>query len=671
MNRVGFIGCVLCLAGVWLAFLGSMEAVFAEYPVTFQDALGRSVRIEAMPSRVVSVSPSVTEVLIALGAEDLLEGVTYHDAKVPGVKTPAPVGGFLRPSLKTIQACKPDLVLGSPLQEKHLASLRDAGVKVAFVEAKSLAGSYENIGLLGRVVGREAEAEGIVKSIQDRIDGIQQKVSRIPRDQRRRVMRLMGRDRIMAPGDDSFQNDMIRAAGGIPPCLGKAGDVVPVDLEAWKAFDAQVLYGCGMDRGASAEWLDRPGWRDVEAVRKGRIYSFPCELTCRAATHTGEFVAWLASRIYPEAFARKENQVYEEKILDQRPISVPLAYVREARIVRCRIHDFFSKTLILDFTEPQRVLSTLEGERQGIVSVGNHFSPPPCWALGHALGLEVLRKRIYHVIDREVKTASFLFTGADMDNLSVQVERFQDMSVTALVTAGVESNAVRMSRDTGRFYELGTINILLLTNTQLTPRAMSRAVISATEAKTAALQDLDIRSRERPLIHQATGTGTDNILVVEGRGPRIDNAGGHSKMGELMARAVYRGVQEAVFLQNGLRRERPVISRLDERGISPYALVAACPWAGDVRASRLERLEQVLLDPHYAAFVASALAVSDDAERGLIQDLTLFRAQCGLVAESLAGRPVEPLQDLVTAELPEPLALALNALLNGIAEEGK
>jgi len=59
------------------------------------------------------------------------------------------------------------------------------------------------------------------------------------------------------------------------------------------------------------------------------------------------------------------------------------------------------------------------------------------------------------------------------------------MEILALVTAGVKSNAVRMSKDTGRYYEPGTINIILLPNMKLTSRAMTRAIISATEAKTA------------------------------------------------------------------------------------------------------------------------------------------------------------------------------------------
>ena len=93
-----------------------------------------------------------------------------------------------------------------------------------------------------------------------------------------------------------------------------------------------------------------------------------------------------------------------------------------------------------------------------------------------------------------------------------------------------------MAEDIGSWYEPGTINMILLTNMRLTPRGMQRAIISATEAKTAALQDLDIRSSYTPMVNPATGTGTDNIIVVQGAGTRIDNAGGHSKMGELIAR---------------------------------------------------------------------------------------------------------------------------------------
>ncbi|MEA1991132.1 MAG: adenosylcobinamide amidohydrolase [Thermodesulfobacteriota bacterium] len=297
-------------------------------------------------------------------------------------------------------------------------------------------------------------------------------------------------------------------------------------------FNPQVIYGCGGDRETAKKLFDRPGWKDVEAVRNDKIFFFPCDLTCRASTRAGYFVSWLSAGIYEDEFSKKEEQVLKDQAFRSRKLDLDLDYVKDVRISYSTIHDFSNKTLIIDFTKPLSLVSTLEGERRGIKSIDNHYSSPPCWGIGHNLGLKEIRKRVYEVIGKSEDTAGFLFTGADMDNLAIKKESFREMEVYALVTAGVKSNAVRMSADEGRFYEPGTINIIILPNMKLSRRAMTRAIITATEAKTAALQDLDIRSSYTPRIHQATGTGTDNIIVVEGEGIQVDNSGGHSKMGE-------------------------------------------------------------------------------------------------------------------------------------------
>jgi hypothetical protein len=255
-----------------------------------------------------------------------------------------------------------------------------------------------------------------------------------------------------------------------------------------------------------------------------------------------------------------------------------------------------------------------------------------------------------------------------MDNLAIRTESFKDMKVTALVTAGVISNALRMSKDQGAYYEPGTINVILLANMRLSPRAMSRAVISATEAKSAALQDMDIRSSSSGAFHQATGTGTDNVLVVEGRGPAIDLAGGHTRMGELIARAVYHGVKEAVYLQNGLVGPRHVFQRLKERGVTLFGLISKATCDCGIKAGEMAvGLETLLLDPRYASFVECAMSLSDDYERGLIRDLEAFHSWGRSVAGEIAGRPVPELKDFIEEEgIPEVLRYALNVLANGL-----
>jgi len=141
-----------------------------------------------------------------------------------------------------------------------------------------------------------------------------------------------------------------------------------------------------------------------------------------------------------------------------------------------------------------------------------------------------------------------------MNNLAVCEKSYQDRIVCCLATGGV-GNALRSGVDGANWVEqdgkfgnvLGTINIILLTNVTLTDGAMARAIITATEAKTAALQDMDARSSVSPE-NQATGTGTDNMIVVSGNwcGKPIRSTGGHTKMGELIGVSTKIAVAEAI-----------------------------------------------------------------------------------------------------------------------------
>jgi len=637
------------------------------YPLEFTDSGGNIITIDKKPERIISLVPSITEIIFKIGAGDSVKAVTYHDTYPGEASSKEIVGGFFSPSLNKIEEMQPDIIFCSRIQQPLKNKFEYGKCKLINLETDSIADSFKNINLLGKIFNKEKNAADIVDEIKNRLKVIKKKITKIHKSKRKRVLRLMGRDPIMTPGDDSFQNEMIRAAGGISPVLDKKGNTV-ITKEEWMKFNPQVIYGCGGDRETAKKFFNRPGWKDVDAVKNGKIFFFPCDLTCRASTNTGYFVSWLSSVIYTNEFSKKENQVLEEKVFKSSRLDLNLDYIKDARILYSHIHDFQNKTLVINFKKPLSVVSTLEGQRNGIDLVGNHYSPPPCWGIGHKSGLKGVRERVYQVIGKSDKNSSFLFTGADMDNLSIKKQRFREMEILAMVTAGVKSNAVRMSKDAGRYYEPGTINIILLPNMKLTSRAMTRAIISATEAKTAALMDLDIRSSYSSKLHRATGTGTDNIIVVKGEGIRIDSSGGHTKMGELISKAVYEGVQEAIFKQNCLYAGRNIFQRLRERRISMYGLVssAKCDCMPE-KNKTVGALEELLLEPFYSGFIESALALSDDCEKGLLDNLYAYNLQCKRVAEKIAGKNIKELKDLVGIDdIPVVLRSALNSLLNGI-----
>jgi len=221
---------------------------------------------------------------------------------------------------------------------------------------------------------------------------------------------------------------------------------------------------------------------------------------------------------------------------------------------------------------PHRVLSTDPvdgGLREDLEGVFNHQSceegDTEHEFFREAGGDAVLYKRI---VCRRYGLAPgrcvLLGTGARMENASVRCERRGDLRLAAVVTAGV-SNAVRAGdpasvRETPHGFEAiesasappgGTINILLFIARELTPAALVEAVMTATEAKAAALHDLSVRSRYGE--GTATGTGTDQIAVAARRGGApLHSAGTHTSLGECIGRAVRCGVVEALARQEGL-----------------------------------------------------------------------------------------------------------------------
>jgi len=242
----------------------------------------------------------------------------------------------------------------------------------------------------------------------------------------------------------------------------------------------------------------------------------------------------------------------------EKEIKIDLEGTR-AQIIYHQFQGIEVKTFLASFAKERRCLSTREGFKK-VKVVANNYNPPLLWEFVHQNYGGYMNKLLSDLNLSSAKTA-MLLTGADMDNFALKKEEYQEFKVFAVVTAGIKSNAQRIGVDRarslereGKFESLGTINVIVLTNASLSEGAMARGMITLTEAKVVALEDLDIRSSYNPQI-RATGTGTDNAIIVSGEGPRIDYLGGHAKMGELMAGAATSAVEEAIFKQNGIKRE--------------------------------------------------------------------------------------------------------------------
>lgn len=228
----------------------------------------------------------------------------------------------------------------------------------------------------------------------------------------------------------------------------------------------------------------------------------------------------------------------------------------------------YNKSIIVKFIGRRAVLSTgviNGGYSENLTAIFNNDAKSSP-GMGCILKAPTYKEHM-EILSKELgldpEYTSGLGTAADMENVSIIEEKYEELSVTALVTGGIETNGGRVG-DPASYVERngktepvknGTINIIVSIDGNLPPRTLTRALITITEAKTAAIQELLEGSKYSSGI--ATGSGTDGVIVYSNlENENIYNdAGKHSKLGELLGRAVKKAVKEALAKQSNLTPE--------------------------------------------------------------------------------------------------------------------
>jgi adenosylcobinamide amidohydrolase len=243
-------------------------------------------------------------------------------------------------------------------------------------------------------------------------------------------------------------------------------------------------------------------------------------------------------------------------VFKEKQIPLDLESGLEVKIVYHTYEGVETNTLLAGFSEKRRALSTVDGYRK-VCYAGNSYIPPKMenLVMNNIEGYKRYGKQLPLTFGVKPSQITFMSTGVDIDKFAMCQKIYEDLKVYCLATGGAKNNALRMGVDSGDWVETktgfklsnGTINIMLLTNAVLTAGAMARAIITATEAKTVALQDLNYMSTPTPQV-QATGTGTDTITIVSGTDQQntIHHTGGHTKIGELIAKATKTAVTQGL-----------------------------------------------------------------------------------------------------------------------------
>ncbi|MFH1086953.1 MAG: ABC transporter substrate-binding protein [Chloroflexota bacterium] len=276
--------------------------------VTITDDLGRTVPVNVAPRRIVSLAPSNTEILFALGLGDQVVGVTDFCNYPPEATLKARVGGFSTPDIEKIIALQPDLIVAAGIhRDEVIPKLERRGLTVVAVAPQTVEQILGGITKLGKAAGREREAASLVGKMRKRIQAVTDRTGKLSDQQRPRVMFVTWHDPLYTVGPDTYIGELIDKAGGknlFPDISGHK----TVGLEAVVARDPRVIIastGHGEGRSKPLDWASSDSRLGLTQARlKSSVFGVDADLVNRAGPRIVDTLELFARFIHPEIFGR-------------------------------------------------------------------------------------------------------------------------------------------------------------------------------------------------------------------------------------------------------------------------------------------------------------------------------------------------------------------------------
>jgi iron complex transport system substrate-binding protein len=265
------------------------------------DDYGRTVELHGVPQRIVSVAPSPTEILFAVGAGSQVVGVdNYSD--YPAEARSLPQIGSYTLNTEVIMSLKPDLIVSSDLVPRaQLDQLEAQGVPYFIFATRTMEDVIKDLRLAGSLTGHSLEAESLVAGLQVRINAVTNKTLAAGVEKVRTYIEYYP---LWTYGPGSFGNDMIRLAGGANIASNASNEYPELTPEFIIAQNPQVIvYTVGpMTTTTASDFATRSGWSITFAVSHDKIYSIDDNLVSRYGPRVVDGLEQLAEIIHPELF---------------------------------------------------------------------------------------------------------------------------------------------------------------------------------------------------------------------------------------------------------------------------------------------------------------------------------------------------------------------------------
>jgi iron complex transport system substrate-binding protein len=287
-------------AMILVAVLAASALVGAVVQVT--DGTGRTLTLPALPRRIVSLVPGVTEMLYVIGAEDRLVGRTDFCDYPPAARSKPSVGGTVSPSLEVLVTLKPDLVVATSAgnSDETRRQLERLRVPLYLVDPHGLSDVFRTMTRLGALTEREGRAAEVVAGLERRVRAVAVRVAALPRP---RVLYVVWPEPLIVPGRGAAVTELIELAGGESVSADGPEGYPRYSVEAAVARGPEVIilarHGAGTAPYAREKW---ERFADLPAIRAGRLYAVDGDLFHRFGPRVVDALEILARLLHPEAF---------------------------------------------------------------------------------------------------------------------------------------------------------------------------------------------------------------------------------------------------------------------------------------------------------------------------------------------------------------------------------
>lgn len=277
-------------------------AVTSAFPLTLTDDAGRSVTLKAAPKRIVSLAPSNTETVYALGKGALIVGVTDFCDYPAEAKTKPKVGGFTEINLEQVVGLTPDLVLATDIHVKGIVpELEKRGLNVFVIEPKNVDEVITKLATFGKLLDATDEASKLSAQLKSRVEVVATKIATVKT--KPRVFYEIDKT-LFTVGPGSFIDDLLAKAGAINIASDSKSPYPQLSPEAIIAKDPEVILLGDMLFGETPESVKaRPGWANITAVKTNRIIPIPDEnLVARPGPRIVDGLEMVSRALYPDLF---------------------------------------------------------------------------------------------------------------------------------------------------------------------------------------------------------------------------------------------------------------------------------------------------------------------------------------------------------------------------------